>query len=1006
MARLVTGIVLNAKDNLTPILRLAGRSVEKFAKKGRASLKGFQMALITINQGSQLLRSAFNVTLGPVVRVLKKAASASLAFGKAMAEVSTLVDTQTTDMAALNKATLALAMQYGKAPVEQAKGLYSAISAGASAGAEAISLMNAANMMAVGGVTQVETAVDGLTSVINAYGVGFKNAEAVSDKFFQAIKLGKTTAGELAANIGKVTTGAAAAGVSMDEMFAAIAAGTKVGLNTAMVTTGINAAITTLTKPTKDATEVAKRLGLEFNTTRLRSIGLVGVLKEVADKANLTDDDLAKLFGSVRAGRVVVALMNKGFHEINKILPQLANSAGATRIAFEKMAATAGFQISRLKATLDSALILAGNLVTQSSQFGTFINGMVDGAKILVTALFNMGKGMHQSRVDLNGLGRNLVLVGGRMMIMGTKTLMFLTDQFYSLATGIQIVANTFNLFSSRSRLKKITNDLQGFDNRLAKQTDTLEDARRNLTQLIGEYGGIENAQKMAGSSLQLYTREVVRAKERLKETLAESAKYKKSIMGEVNAAKGLQSSNYKAAITLGQFKDAAGDLTIALDVLNNELNDPDALGKAEASWGGVLKAVEAAQKALKTGGGKGRGKGGAGDDEERKLTERQKVAVQERAKSEYFTQLALQRSLMKLGQTKFDHDKHLQEQRLQMMDGLGKQEIAATKAGIRAAEIADKAQQKLQQRIDANFKAGQEAKTDQTLENTVRRTDIEAQALRHLQDLEDQKIRAVAETSAQVGQMIYNLGRQFVDDMMDHSITTEQAFKKLGVSMLTMLAETTAQFLLTEGLKQLIMSQTNQHQRDVEQQTMMASFARLAAVLAAEKVAANAKKGIKVQEATTSLLADKAKGTGGILASFAGMGPWGFLLAGAAIAGFIGMIVALVSSIKGFNKGGLVTGGSPGRDSVPAMLTPGEFVLTKSTVDSIRKGAAPRRPGFFANGGMVTAMGGMSGAGTVIQFAPTIQTIALPNAAQNQRYMRDTVARTNARLNRNGFLG
>tara|TARA_A100001391_G_scaffold199581_2_gene182804 strand:+ start:1221 stop:4238 length:3018 start_codon:yes stop_codon:yes gene_type:complete len=1005
MARLVTGIILDAKDNLTPAIHKAGRSVANFAAKGRKSLKGFQMALITINQGTQLLRSAFNVTLGPVVRVLKNATKASLDFGKAMAEVSTLVDTQTTDMAALNKATLGLAMQYGKAPIEQAKALYTSISAGAAAGAESISLMNAANMMAVGGVTQVETAVDGLTSVINAYGVGFQNAEAVSDKFFQAIKLGKTTAGELAANIGKVTTGAAAAGVSMDEMFAAIAAGTKVGLNTAMVTVGINAAITTLTKPTKDAAEVAKRLGLEFNTTRLRSIGLVGILKEVASKANLTDDDLAKLFGSVRAGRVVVALMNKNFHEINNILPQLANSTGATREAFEKMAATAGFQISRLRATFESALILAGNLVTQSSQFGTFIKGMVDGAKILVTALYNMGQGMHQSKVDLNGLGRNLILVGGRMMIMGTKTLMFLTEQFYSLATGIQIVANTFNLFSKRSRLKEINDRLQQFDRRLGAAIDNVNDAKRNLSDLVKEYGSVENAQRLAGGSLQLYTEQVVLAKENLKDILAQSDKYKKSVMGEINAARGLNASNYKASVTLGQFKDAAGDLTIALDALNSELNDPEALGKAEKSWEGVLKAVEAAKAALRTGGGTGRGTRGD-EDEEKKLTERQKAAVQERAKTEYFTQLALAKSLAKLGETKLETDKAIAEARLQMLDGLGKAEIAATKKGIALAAKQAKSQEDFQKRVDEAYRKGLETRSGMEVENAARREDIERAALQFIKDQEDEKIRAIADTAAQVGQMVYNLGRQFVDDMMDNSLTTEEAFKNLAKNMLVMLAETTAQFLLTEGLKQLILTQTNEHKEMLDRKAKMSTFSRMASELAAEKVAVTAKKGLKVKETTTSLLADKAKGTGGILSFFAGLGPIGFLLAAGAIAGFVAMIVSLINSVKGFNKGGLVTGGTPGRDSVPAMLTPGEFVLTKSTVDSIRKGAAPRTPGFYANGGMVTPMSAMAGAGTVIQFSPTIQTIALPSSAENQRYMRDTVARTTARLNRNGFLG
>jgi hypothetical protein len=37
------------------------------------------------------------------------------------------------------------------------------------------------------------------------------------------------------------------------------------------------------------------------------------------------------------------------------------------------------------------------------------------------------------------------------------------------------------------------------------------------------------------------------------------------------------------------------------------------------------------------------------------------------------------------------------------------------------------------------------------------------------------------------------------------------------------------------------------------------------------------------------------------------------------------------------YAAGGLVTGGIPGQDSVPALLMPGEFVLPKPTVDLLR---------------------------------------------------------------------
>ena len=56
-----------------------------------------------------------------------------------------------------------------------------------------------------------------------------------------------------------------------------------------------------------------------------------------------------------------------------------------------------------------------------------------------------------------------------------------------------------------------------------------------------------------------------------------------------------------------------------------------------------------------------------------------------------------------------------------------------------------------------------------------------------------------------------------------------------------------------------------------------------------------------------------------------------------AAMFGLIRGFVAM--GMEGMAEGGLVRGGIEGRDSVPVMLQPGEFVLTKNQTDSLRSG-------------------------------------------------------------------
>jgi hypothetical protein len=79
-------------------------------------------------------------------------------------------------------------------------------------------------------------------------------------------------------------------------------------------------------------------------------------------------------------------------------------------------------------------------------------------------------------------------------------------------------------------------------------------------------------------------------------------------------------------------------------------------------------------------------------------------------------------------------------------------------------------------------------------------------------------------------------------------------------------------------------------------------------------------------------------------------------------------------NNIMGYNKGGKVSGSGTG-DTVPAMLTPGEFVMSKGAVDQIGSdklmamnaaGGGTNQPKLmkFAGGGMVPGIDAPSGRG------------------------------------------
>jgi hypothetical protein len=93
----------------------------------------------------------------------------------------------------------------------------------------------------------------------------------------------------------------------------------------------------------------------------------------------------------------------------------------------------------------------------------------------------------------------------------------------------------------------------------------------------------------------------------------------------------------------------------------------------------------------------------------------------------------------------------------------------------------------------------------------------------------------------------------------------------------------------------------------------------------------------IALETMQKQVMASAAVGAGNAAASWGWAGP---VVASGMAAAMFGLIRGFVAmGMEGMAEGGLVRGGIEGRDSVPVMLQPGEFVLTKNQTDSLRAG-------------------------------------------------------------------
>ena len=224
---------------------------------------------------------------------------------------------------------------------------YDVASAGFTDAAEASQVLEASALGAVGGMSDLGTVSDAVTSVLNAYGLEADKATKIVDGFIQTQNDGKIIVDQYARQIGRIAPTAKSAGISIDELNAAIATITAQGVPVEQTFTGLNQAIVSILKPTGEAEKIAKKLGIEFNAAALEAKGFGGILEQIAG-SGATTDQLAKLFGSVEAMKAVFPLINDDLVKFNQNLENQAEASGVALKATDEFQGTLSQQFSNL----------------------------------------------------------------------------------------------------------------------------------------------------------------------------------------------------------------------------------------------------------------------------------------------------------------------------------------------------------------------------------------------------------------------------------------------------------------------------------------------------------------------------------------------------------------------------------------------------------------------------------------------------------------------------------
>lgn len=355
-------------DEAAEAARKASEEVEKFGDKseesGKQSEESSKKSRDGIKELQGVLASAgIAATLNEIKNGFFDCSEAAAQFETSTAMVATIADTSQKSLSDISKEVRTYSNETGEAASDMAEATYQAISASVNT-ADAESFAGTATKLAVGGFTSATTAVDVLTTAINAYGLAASDATQLSDYLITTQNLGKTSVDQLAQSVGKVIPLASAYNVQMDNLSSAYAVLTANGIATAESGTYLKSMLNELGDTGSDVSEVLlNSTGKTFAQLMEQGYSLGDVMAMLGDAVDGDSTAFNALWSSTEAGIGALSLFNAGADKYNSVLDSMRTSAGATEKAYSTMADTTDKSKQRMENSFNNLKISVGDVL-------------------------------------------------------------------------------------------------------------------------------------------------------------------------------------------------------------------------------------------------------------------------------------------------------------------------------------------------------------------------------------------------------------------------------------------------------------------------------------------------------------------------------------------------------------------------------------------------------------------------------------------------------------------
>lgn len=394
----------------------ANKEIDKTSKKASDLAKTVGNAVS--NAGTKI--TSIGKALAPVSLAVGGALTASVKgasdFQNSIAKVSTLIDTSEVSVSDLSKTFLDLSNETGKSATELAEAGYQALSASVPIEKLGTFTKEATNLAKVG-FTQASTAVDVMTTAINAYGLSADDANKISNNLVKTQNLGKTTVDELASSMGKIIPTASSMNVNLDNLSAVYVSLTKQGIATAEATTYANSMFNELGDSGTIVGGILKdKTGKSFQELMASGMSVAEVLHITKDYANETGTNFNELWGSAEAGKSAIALLNGGVDEFNGTVATMADGTDVVAEGLEKLETPSVKVQKALNRAKNSGIELGTSFMSALAPTIDKVCGVVEKATTWFNSLDDKTKTMIATIMSVVAVASPVLIVGGKLL--------------------------------------------------------------------------------------------------------------------------------------------------------------------------------------------------------------------------------------------------------------------------------------------------------------------------------------------------------------------------------------------------------------------------------------------------------------------------------------------------------------------------------------------------------------------------------------------------------------